>query len=388
MDMFLRYGYTLDLFPNVRDKPLTLKEPNVIFDPRKPYNDLPFLPPAQDLETKKVLKKAISAHQTLAELKGAGDLIPNQTILINSIPLQEAKSSSEIENIVTTNDALYRAAASEREAADPHAKEVLRYRKALKHGFELLAARPISVNLLVDVHQTMMNSESAIRKVPGTTITNPETGAVFYTPPEGEEIIRNKLANLEQYIHAADGLDPLIRLAVMHYQFEAIHPFHDGNGRTGRILNILYLVEQGLLKIPVLYLSRFIIQHKNDYYRLLRDVTYNQAWEPWVLYMLAAVEETAAWTCRKIFAIRNLLERTAAVCKKKLPGNVYSRELMELIFIQPYCKIAFVVEAGLAERKTASVYLQKLEDIGVLNSAKIGREKIYLNPALVKLLAE
>ena len=358
------------------------------FDPRKPYNDLPLLPPSQDLETKNVLKKAISAHQTLAELKGAGDLIPNQTILINSIPLQEAKSSSEIENIVTTNDALFRATASEKATADLHAKEVLRYRKALKRGFALLAERPISVNLLVDVHRTMMNSESAIRKVSGTTIANPETGAVFYTPPEGEEIIRKKLANLEQFIHAHDGLDPLIRLAVMHYQFEAIHPFHDGNGRTGRILNILYLVEQGLLKIPVLYLSRFIIQHKNDYYRLLRDVTYNQAWEPWILYMLTAVEETAAWTGRKVFLIRDLLERTATVCKKKLPGNVYSRELMDLIFIQPYCKIAFVVEAGLAERKTASVYLQKLEEIGVLNSAKIGREKIYLNPALVELLAE
>ena len=334
------------------------------------------------------MKKAILSHQALAELKGAGDLLPNQTILINSIPLQEARSSSEIENIVTTSDALYRAAASKEGTADPHAKEVLRYRTALKHGFELLTKRPVSVNLLIDVHRTLMNSESGIRKVPGTTIANPQTGTVLYTPPEGEEIIRKKLVNLEQFIHADDGLDPLIRLAVMHYQFEAIHPFHDGNGRTGRILNILYLVEQGLLKIPVLYLSRYIIHHKNEYYRLLRGVTANQAWEPWILYMLTAVEETAVWTCRKISAIRDLLERTAAVCKKKLPGNVYSRELMELIFVQPYCKIAFVVEVGLAERKTASVYLKKLEEIGVLNSMKIGREKIYLNPALVKLLAD
>ena len=358
------------------------------FDPGKPYNDLPLLPPEHDIETRGVLKKAILAHQALAELKGAGDLIPNQTILINSIPLQEAKSSSEIENIVTTNDALYRAAASKEKVVEPHAKEVLRYRTALKHGFELLEKRPVSVNLLVDIHRSLMNSESGIRKVPGTTIANPQTGAVFYTPPEGEEIIKKKLANLEQFIHADDGLDPLIRLAVIHYQFEAIHPFHDGNGRAGRILNILYLVEQGLLKIPVLYLSRYIIRHKNDYYHLLRDVTASQAWEPWILYMLTTVEETASWTCRKIFAIRDLIERTAVLCKKELPGNVYSRELMDLIFIQPYCKIAFLVEAGLAERKTASGYLQKLEKIGVLNSIKIGREKIYLNPALIQLLAD
>lgn len=357
------------------------------FNPHKPYNDLPLLPPAHDFETKALLKKAISAHRSLAELKGAGDLVPNQSILINSIPLQEAKSSSEIENIVTTNDALYRAAASGKENMDPYAKEVLRYRTALKNGYDLLARRPLSINLIIDVYRTLLNTQAGIRKVPGTTITNPQTGKVFYTPPEGEEVIRNKLTNLEQFIHAEDSLDPLIRLAMVHYQFEAIHPFHDGNGRSGRILNILFLVEKGLLKIPVLYLSRYIIQHKNDYYRLLREVSNKHAWEPWILFMLTAVEETAVWTHNKILAIRDLLDRTVLICREKLPGKVYSRELIELIFIQPYCKINFVVEAGLAERKTASVYLQKLEKIGVLESTKIGRERIYFNPELIKVLA-
>lgn len=199
-------------------------------------------------------------------------------------------------------------------------------------------------------------------------------------------MIREKLGNLEAFIHQEDDLDPLIRMAVMHYQFEAIHPFHDGNGRTGRILNILFLVEKNLLKIPVLYLSRYIIQNKNEYYRLLREVTVNGAWEPWVMYMLSAVEETAAWTCEKIKAIRDLLEETAVFCRENLPASVYSRELMDLVFVQPYCKIAFLVDAGIAERKTASVYLQKLEGIGVLTSAQLGREKVYINPKLIGLL--
>jgi Fic family protein len=239
------------------------------FDPSKPYNDLPPLPPPIDLETKAVLKKAIGANRALAELKRAGDLIPNQAILINSIPLQEAKASSEIENIVTTSDALYRAAANETATIDSSTKEVLRYRTALKRGYDLLAERPLSTNLMIEVCSILRDTDIDVRKVPGTAIANQATGDVLYTPPEGESVIREKLYNLEEFMHAEDDLDPLIRLAVMHYQFEAIHPFHDGNGRTGRILNILYLVERGLLKIPVLYLSRYIIHNKSQYYRLL-----------------------------------------------------------------------------------------------------------------------
>lgn len=355
------------------------------FNPLVPHNHLPLLPPQAELESKEILRKAISANRALAELKGAGELILNQSMLINSIPLQEARASSEIENIVTTNDKLFQAAAVE-SASDPATKEVLYYRTALKNGFEMLATRPISVNVMIDICRTLKNAEIDIRKVPGTTLSNPATGEVFYTPPEGEAVIREKLGNLEAYIHQEDDLDPLNRMAVMHYQFEAIHPFHDGNGRTGRILNILFLVRKDLLKIPVLYLSRYIIQNKSEYYRLLREVTANGAWEPWVMYMLSAIEETASWTCERIKAIRDLLEETALFCREHLSASVYSRELMDLIFIQPYCKIAFLVDAGIAERKTASVYLQKLEEIGVLHSTQLGREKVYTNPRLIDLL--
>jgi Fic family protein len=225
-----------------------------------------------------------------------------------------------------------------------------------------------------------------VRKIPGTVVANPVTGKVFYTPPAGEKVIRDKLSNLEKFIHAPNDLDPLVRMAVAHYQFEAIHPFADGNGRTGRILNLLFLVERGLLKIPVLYLSRYIIQHKNDYYTLLREVTTRNAWEPWLLYMLAAVEETAVWTRDRVLAIRSLLEKTVSLCRKRLPPRIYSRELIDTIFFQPYCKINFLVEANIAERKTAAVYLQKLEEVGVLKSVKVGRERIFLNPKLLNLL--
>ncbi len=356
------------------------------FDPTKPYNDLPLLPPRAELETKAVLRKAIAANKALAELKGAGELIPNQAILINSIPLQEARYSSEIENIVTTNDALFRAAAVESSATDPATKEVLRYRAALHHGYQQLAKRPLSTKLMVDLCGILLNADIDVRKIPGTVVANPATGKVFYTPPVGERIIRDKLSNLEKFIHASNDMDPLVRMAVAHYQFEAIHPFVDGNGRTGRILNLLFLVERDLLKIPVLYLSRYIIQQKNDYYRLLRGVTAEEAWEPWLLYMLTAVEEMALWTRDRVLAIRSLLEKTVALCRKRLPPRIYSRELIDTIFYQPYCKIAFLVEAGLAERKTAAVYLQKLEDIGVLKSVKAGRERIFLNPKLLDLL--
>jgi len=355
------------------------------FNPLLPYNDLPLLPPAADLESKEILRKAIRANRALAELKGAGELIPNQSMLINSIPLQEARASSEIENIITTNDKLFQAAAVE-SASDPATKEVLHYRTALKNGFDTLAARPISVNLMIDICATLKNADIDVRRVPGTTLSNPATGEIYYTPPEGEAVIRAKLGNLEAYIHQKDDLDPLIRMAVMHYQFEAIHPFHDGNGRTGRILNILFLVEKDLLKIPVLYLSRYIIQNKSEYYRLLQEVTVNGAWEPWVMYMLSAIEETASWTCEKIKATRDLLEATAVFCRENLPTSMYSRELIDLIFVQPYCKIAFLVDAGIAERKTASLYLQKLEGIGVLTSARFGRENVYINPKLIGLL--
>ncbi len=358
------------------------------FDRLRPYNDLPPLPPRVDLETREVLRRCVSASRALAELKGAGDLIPNQEIPINTIPLQEAKSSSAVENILTTNDRMLTALVGKYVQVDHETKEVLRYRSALSQGVALLATRPLSTNLIVDVCSTLLDRTVRIRKMPGTTISNAATGEVVYTPPEGESVVRDKLADLERYINVGNNLDPLIRLALFHYQFEAIHPFSDGNGRAGRILNILYLISAGLLSIPVLYLSRYIIRHKDEYYSLLQAVTEKGAWGDWVLYMLEAVEETSRWTCGKVRAIEGLLDRAIERCRSGLPGRVYSKELVELVFANPYSKIASVVEAGIAERQTAGEYLSELVKIGLLVDRKVGRERIFINHELVDLLAE
>jgi Fic family protein len=356
----------------------------VNFDRTRPYNDLPLLPPAIDLETKAVLKQAITANRVLAELKGLARRIPNQGILINGIVLQEARLSSEIENIVTTSDELFRAAADLDDKADPHTKEVLRYREALWSGFLTLMQRPLSTNLFVEIVRIIKQSDMNIRKVPGTALKNP-FGEIIYTPPEGEAVIREKLANLEQFIHAEDDLDPLVRLAVMHYQFEAIHPFSDGNGRTGRIVNILYLVEQKLLDIPVLFLSHYILRHRLDYYQGLRGVTEDGAWEAWVLFMLRAVEFTARQTFDRITRILDLMEKVRAEVQEKAPG-IYSKDLVEAVFKHPYCKIRFLEESGIAKRQTASGYLHKLVELEILRPVKMGREVYFINDRLFEVL--
>jgi len=359
------------------------------FDPRKPYNELPALPPDADVETKTILKKAISAGRTLAELKGLGESIPNQSMLINTLVLQEAKDSSEIENIITTNDALFKAFTASTTRVDPATKEVLRYREALWEGFNALQKRPgLTTNLFIRTVQIIKQNNSGIRNVRGTVIGNPRTGEVIFTPPEGESVIRGKLKDLETFIHAEDALDPLIKLALIHYQFEAIHPFFDGNGRAGRIVNILYLVMKGLLDLPVLYLSKYVIDRKAEYYHLLRQVTEKGAWEPWILYILDATETTADFTRRRILDVRALMEETLTLAKQKLPPRVYSKELIEILFRQPYTKGQFLVEAGIAERKTASGYLKELENIGILRSHKVGRENLYLNMKLYELLSQ
>ncbi|MEP6672783.1 MAG: Fic/DOC family N-terminal domain-containing protein [Chthoniobacter sp.] len=357
------------------------------FDPEEPYNDLPLLPPRGELETKAVLKRCVAANKALAELKGTGDLIPNQSVLINAIPLQEAKLSSEIENIVTTQDALFQAALDETRATDHATKEVLRYRTALRRGFESIQARPFRLSLMEELCGVLRHEKVKFRAHEGVMIGNPVTKAITYTPPTGAAVMRKKLANLEEFLLSHEGdLDPLVRMAVAHYQFEAIHPFTDGNGRTGRILNILFLIHAGLLRIPVLYLSRHLIQHKVEYYRLLRGVTERGDWEAWLLFLLTGVEETATWTTGRILAIRDLFDETVALCRAKLPAKVYSKELIELIFAQPYSKIGFLVDAGIAQRQTASEYLQALEHLGILQGEKRGREVHYRHPALVKVL--
>ncbi|CAB1073127.1 Fic family protein MloA [Olavius algarvensis Delta 1 endosymbiont] len=361
----------------------------MVFSPDKPFNDLPLLPPKAEIETRVTLKKTISAGRALAELKGLGETIPNQALLVNSIILQEAKASSEIENIITTHDALFRAFSAKTSQIDPATKEVLRYREALWEGFSSLKDRPLlTTNLFIRIVQTIRANKAGIRNTPGTKVANATTGEVVFTPPEGEDIIRNKLKNLEDYIHAEDTVDPLMKLALIHYQFEAIHPFTDGNGRTGRILNILYLTSNQLLDLPVLYLSKYIIEHKSDYYRLLRGVTCHQEWEPWILFMLDAVEQTAIHTRDKIFAIRELLIKTLEITREKLPARVYSKDLIELLFHQPYTKGQFLVDAGLVKRQAAADYLKRLEELGVLSSHKVGRENLYLNTKLYEILSK
>ncbi len=356
------------------------------FDRNQPYNDLPLLPPSTELETKAVLKQAIAANRVLANLRGLAAQIPNQGVLINSIVLQEARLSSEIENIVTTNDELYRADADADGKTDPHTKEVLRYRQALNFGFRQLKERPLSTNLFIDIVRAIKQVDLGVRRVPGTALKN-ALDEVVYTPPVSEAVIREKLANLEQFIHAQDDLDPLIKMAVMHYQFEAIHPFEDGNGRTGRILNLLYLVEQGLLDIPVLFLSRYIIANKLGYYEGLRGVTERQDWESWILYMLRAVESTAQQTFDQVTRIRLLMEQVREQVQQQAPG-IYSKDLIEVIFQHPYTKIQFLVDANIAKRQTASSYLQTLASLGVLRSSKQGREMYYINDALFSELVK
>ncbi|MBN2424727.1 MAG: Fic family protein [Calditrichaceae bacterium] len=359
------------------------------FDPDKPYNDLPLLPPKFELENRDILRKAITANTALAELKGLGASIPNQNILINSLTLQEAKHSSEIENVITTNDALYKAFTAKTSKIDPATKEVLHYREALWEGYKKVKKRRIlNTNLFIELVRMIKQNQAGIRNTPGTKIANSGTGKVVYTPPEGERIIRDKLANLESWLHEEDGPDPLIKLAVIHYQFEAIHPFSDGNGRTGRLINILYLIQQDLLNYPVLYLSKYIIDHKPDYYKLLREVTEKNAWQPWIFFMLDAVEQTANSSIKRINAIRSLLDKFLRDAKKQLPDYMYSKELIELLFDQPYCKAEFLVKSNIAKRQTAASYLKELERIGILKLHKTGKENLYLNVELFEILAK
>lgn len=362
------------------------------FSPDKPFNQLPDLPPQVELETPRVLKATTRASRALAELKGRTHTIPNPTILLNTLAVQEAKLSSEIENIFTTNDELYRGLAANGNGADlsPHTKEVLHYRDALWHGMNVLRDRPfLSTNLAIEIANIIKENNAGIRNLPGTKVQHRNTGEIIYTPPEGEDLIRKKLANLERFSNdSSSELDPLVRIGVTHYQFEAIHPFFDGNGRTGRILIILQLIMNRLLEIPILFLSRFIIEHKAQYYRSLRAVTEHGQWESWLLYMLEAMETTAHGTTEKINAIHRLLAETLEKAKQVLPKPTFSKDLIELIFEQPYCKIRFVEKAGIAKRLTATKYLRDLEKAGFVRSIKQGTELIFINHALWRLLTD
>ena len=352
----------------------------------RPYNELPTLPPGVDLESRAVLKQCVEARSALAGLKRSVDLIPNPGMLINTLPLLEAQASSEIENIVTTADALFKHLHGGG-GSDPATREALRYREALLEGFRALAKRPVTTRTAELICTRIKGVEMTVRKVPGTALQSTASGEVIYTPPDSESRLRDLLANWERFIHAQDALDPLVRMAVAHYQFEAIHPFTDGNGRTGRVLNSLLLVQWGLLSSPILYLSRYIIANKSEYYRRLLAVTREEAWEPWVLYVLSAVEETAHWTTAKIEAIRKLQVQTARHTRNALP-KIYSRELVDVLFEQPYCRIANLVAARIAGRQAAARYLKSLVSIGILREQAVGREKLFVNTRLLRLLTQ
>ena len=351
--------------------------------PEEPFNALPPLPPATELETRAVLKHCISARAALAELKQAAELIPNQGVLINTLPLLEAQASSEIENILTTTDRLFLYRDGD-DAADVSTKEALRYTRALLEGFQTLRERPLVTTTAEEICSLIKGREMRVRTIPGTALAR-STGEIVYTPPVGEDLLRSLLANWERFLHQTTEIDPLVRMAVAHYQFEAIHPFTDGNGRTGRVLNSLFFVSEGLLTLPIFYLSRYIIQHKADYHRLLREVTRTDAWEEWVIFMLQGVQETASWTVAKIAAIRRLQAITGEYVRRSAP-KAYSHELVNLIFELPYCRINNLTERKIAGRQTASVYLKELVKVGVLEEQSVGREKLFIHPKLMGLL--
>ena len=347
----------------------------------------PELPLNQDLETRKILKKLTKAHQALAELKGVASVIPNQSILIDTLSLQEAKDSSAIENIITTHDDLYQSDNLSQQFVTLAAKEVHAYAAALRQGFERVRQTDLLTNNdILTIQASIENNRAGFRKLPGTALKNDLTGETVYTPPAPDEI-EPLMCSLERFINDERlcDWDPLTRMAVMHHQFESIHPFYDGNGRTGRILNILYLVKENLLANPILYLSRFINQNKADYYRLLQSVRDTGEWEPWILYMLEGIEQTSHQTTQLTLGIKELMLSYKSTIREQVP-KIYSQDLINNLFRHPYTKIDFVVNELDVHRNTATKYLEELVRIGLLSKHKLGKDNFYLNDTLYQLL--
>ena len=356
-------------------------------DTEKAFNDLPFLPPAKEkIETIKVLRQLVKSSVALAELKGLANTLPNPNILLNAIILKEARASSEIENVITTQDKLYQALSAKNTQIDSATKEVLRYREATLFGFHLIQKRGfLNTNAIIETQKVLEENNAGIRKLPGTALRNAATGKVIYTPPDDYDTILRLMKNLEEYLNEDDDIPPLIKLAVQHYQFESIHPFYDGNGRTGRIINVLYLILHNLLESPILYLSAYIIDNKADYYRLLQEIRLKDNWEEWILYILKGVEVTAKETIDQVQEINKLFIKTQEKIKNeaRIP---YNKELLELLFEHPYCKIDYLVERLKISRITASKYLKELEKSGILQSKKAWKETLYINSELFDLL--
>lgn len=349
---------------------------------------VPTLPDLGDIETKAILKKTALAHKALAELKGVAASMPNQSILINTLSLQEAKDSSAIENIITTYDDLYRSDHAQRYFITLAAKEVHNYAASLRAGFERIRQTGLLTNNdILTIQAGIEENQAGYRKQAGTTLKNDQTGEVVYLPPQHPDEIVALMDNLEQFINQPElcDWDALVKMAVIHHQFESIHPFYDGNGRTGRVINILYLVQQGLLDTPILYLSRYINQNKADYYRLLQATRETHDWSEWLLYMLDAVEQTAVQTTHLIVAIKNLMQQFKHELRDKQP-RIYSQDLINNIFRHPYTKIDFVSYELQVNRKTASKYLDVLVDMALLSKHRLGKENYYLNDRLFDLL--
>jgi Fic family protein len=347
------------------------------------------LPLDWDVETKTVLKSLPSAHAALAELKGIASTMPNQGILINTLGLQEAKDSSAIENIITTHDDLYKSELSLDSYKSLNAKEVQNYIAATKTGFDLISKTGLLTNRTVlKIQEVLEGNKAGFRKLPGTALKNASTGEIIYTPPQDPEEIKDLMTNLEKFINDKESsdFDPLVKMAIIHYQFESIHPFYDGNGRTGRIINILYLIQEKLQDLPILYLSSYIIKNKSAYYRLLQEVRTKNNWEEWLLFMIKAVDQTSRETIDLIIKIRDLMMNY----KRALRDNYkfYSQDLLNNLFKHPYTKIEFIQRDLKVSRITAANYLNQLADDKLLTKKKLGTANYYINDLLFKLLSE
>ncbi|MBE9466295.1 Fic family protein [Dyadobacter subterraneus] len=352
------------------------------------HKTIPLLPFKQDVETKAILKKVAKAHQALAELKGIAKSIPNEAILINTLSLQEAKDSSAIENIITTHDELYQSNALTQQFASIGAKEVFNYSKALQYGFQIVKETGILTNgYILQIQSEIEGNTAGFRKLPGTSLKNNQTGEVIYMPPQHPDEIVRLMDNLEHFINDDElsDLDPLVKMAIIHHQFESIHPFYDGNGRTGRIINILYLVKQDLLNLPILYLSRYINLNKRKYYQLLQEVRNDGNWESWIMFILEGIESVSKQTIVLLGDIKNQMQNYKNEIRSNLP-KIYSQDLLNNLFRHPYTKIEFVSDELAVSRQTASKYLDELQKIGLISKVKLGKENYYVNNALYKLL--
>ena len=348
------------------------------------------LPPKSETETKTVLRKVAMAHKALAELKGVVTSIPNQHILVETLTLREARESSAVENIISTFAEVYQSSLLTQQFASPEAKEVHLYAKALKAGFKLVKKNELlTINNILQIQETVEGNDAGFRKLPGTKLLNDKTGEVVYTPPQDHSSIIALMKNLEKFINDDTMMDadPLVKMAIIHHQFESIHPFYDGNGRTGRIINILYLIQKQLLDLPVLYLSRYIIRHKNQYYRLLQKVRESGKWEEWILYMLDGVEQTSVESIVLIGKIKNMMQDYKQKIRTGLP-KLYSQDLLNNLFQYPYTKIEYLQNDLEVSRNTAIRYLEALVKKELLTKQKIGRDNFFINDSLFNILAD